>query len=132
MPVSDSKSRWRGMSAPFDPEEYFRFAREIAATSQSEAALRSAVSRAYYAVFLLARERMDVRVTARAHESVIRRLAEDGHVFLASLLGTIRSFRELADYSLAPDRPDHQSWEETWLRVERHVAHLIRELRRLP
>jgi len=47
------------MSNSFDPEQFFKFATVIVGDANAnEAALRSAISRAYYATFLVSRERL--------------------------------------------------------------------------
>ena len=66
-----------------------------------QALLRTAVSRAYYAIFLEARERLNITVQDHTvHRRVIERLREEGHPDLSSKLNSLRRQRLLADYNL--------------------------------
>ena len=99
-------------------EEFLRLA-ENYAQGQTEADWRSAVSRAYYAAFHVARQFMgDLGfVTPRAdqaHAFLWRRLGNCGHVPLAltgSRLNQLRGERNRADYDLSSDlaRKDAQA-----------------------
>ncbi len=44
----------------FDPREFLRIANQLAQHNDDEASLRSAVNRAYYSVFLLARQKVGI------------------------------------------------------------------------
>jgi len=90
---------------PFDPNEFLILAARLSqATAQAE--LRSAVSRAYYAAFLHAREVLGASGevvptgTGRDHGLVLRALRARGGG-TANLLGRLRAQRGYVDYDLA-------------------------------
>jgi uncharacterized protein (UPF0332 family) len=79
---------------------------ELTAIGTEERYLRSAVNRAYYACFHLARlgcERKWSWVPAEygQHRAVIRELREHRQTFLAGRLSRLLNLREHADYDLA-------------------------------
>ncbi len=91
-----------------NPDEFLKLAEQLAALS-SEAAHRSAVSRAYYGAFHLARslvESCEVRVlqSAEGHSGASRCLQNCGLSALAAAgreLDSLRSIRNKADYDLS-------------------------------
>jgi hypothetical protein len=96
----------------FDPRQYLSLAENVLAARADEAALRSAVSRAYYAAFLVAREYIDDRgITGRprsgrrlgSHERVIfsvGAIPDASSVTMRNLLFGLRRLRTNADYDL--------------------------------
>jgi uncharacterized protein (UPF0332 family) len=112
---------------PFDWREFLAFAEEIVANSAAtEASHRSAVSRAYYAVFNLARTHLvaEQRIDPARHEAheqvwlaleagsrAERRIGQGGR--------RLRYWRNWADY------------EETYPHVARDAASLVALARRL-
>ena len=92
--------------------EFLEFAAFLAAQNRNESARRSAVSRAYYGAFHLAREFLtelgvDVPANATGHEFVVLRLENCGYseaYEAGSLLADIRTERNRADYDLASQR----------------------------
>ena len=93
-----------------DARDYFRLA-ETLVTGSSEAEWRSAVSRAYYAAFHLARRLLlscgfEVPRADRAHAYLWRRIANCGDLNLVNegnQLNTLRGERNHADYDF--DKP---------------------------
>lgn len=91
-----------------NPEEFLVVAEQLA-KQPSEASKRSAISRAYYGVFHLARELIEscgvkVARSAEGHAIVMRCLQNCGLEKLAragSMLDSLRSIRNKADYDLA-------------------------------
>ena len=89
----------------FNWSEYLTIAKELALRSD-EAALRSALSRAYYAAFGTALERLAVTghaisQTAEAHSEVCRlyKNADDGPLHYVGIEGVrLRQLRRWADY----------------------------------
>ncbi|MDH0868396.1 hypothetical protein [Mitsuaria sp. GD03876] len=66
---------------------------------KDEASLRTAASRAYYAVFLLARKVANVQSRgADAHARTQQHFAASGYKDFAKRLGTLRKRRNSADY----------------------------------
>ena len=96
---------------PLDPELFLVQAERLTRTAENEADHRSAISRAYYACHLVARDALfgvDAGGGRRpSHWAVIRAVArhEDGESN-ANELWTLKAMREAADYvtdSLHPD-----------------------------
>lgn len=82
----------------FDPERFLEVAERMAAPTD-EANGRTAISRAYYGAFLLARDMADIKdMTARAHAETRRHYAECGEKEVAEDLQSLRTARNLADY----------------------------------
>ena len=116
--------------AEFDPLQFLRLADEIATDDADEAALRTAIGRAYYAVFLLARKHTSVRGRHQAHHRVREELG--GHSSrLAALLGTMASYRDLADYDLQPVNQQRQDWQRNWRLVRKNANEVLDELSKL-
>lgn len=115
----------------FDPLEFLRLADALVTDDTDEAALRTAIGRAYYAVFLLARAKTGVQGRRYAHERV-REAISPVNGRLASLLGTISTTRDYADYELRPANKDFIDWTRNWERVRRNVTSVLEELSTLP
>lgn len=94
----------------FDPKDFLTFARSCERSNPpSEAAHRTAISRAYYAAFLSVRDycdNQDIVVqgnVARSHDNVIRAMWEIPHhskYDMADELKRLKKLREAADYDL--------------------------------
>jgi len=91
---------------PFDPEQFLALAHDLARTDGAgEAAFRSAISRAYYAVFLKARASLEhsgqlqPTYTGRDHALIIAALRADGGA-QGDQLDKLRQDRARADYRL--------------------------------
>jgi hypothetical protein len=115
----------------FDPLEFLRLADELATDGADEAALRTAVGRVYYAVFLMARAKTGIRGRHQVHER-IRQAISPVDDQAASMLGSMSYFRMVADYELIPGNPQFQGWQTVWSRVRRDAATVIAALSRLP
>ncbi len=106
------------MPNPFDPWQYFRLAQRLVADldeTHREANLRAAVSRAYYAVFLIARDKARVRGKDGIHGQTkaavqARSFAAGGHY------EALRQMRVHADYLLKPGDPNYDSAYDDWQR----------------
>ena len=99
-----------------DAEAIFALAQELAALAGEageEIKLRSAVSRAYYAVFLLAREKTRVTAEHNAHAEVIRRVNRQYSLMTGDTLRKMRMRRNAADYEFPPPA-DLGDWKENW------------------
>jgi uncharacterized protein (UPF0332 family) len=83
----------------FDPVRFFLLARKLA--TGDESALRTSVSRAYYASFLVARERLGLshERIPDVHYRVIVELHRRSHL-VATQLHRLRQMRNRADYDL--------------------------------
>ena len=97
-----------------------------------EAELRSAVSRLYYALFHVARQRTEVGAsTTSAHTAVViavkRRDWSTG-----DQLDSLRKLRTAADYDLVPD-PSRAGtdWQANWQRAQAIASHILPKLLRM-
>ncbi len=103
--------------AAFDPHEFLAKASSLACGTD-ECSLRTAVNRSYYAVFLIARERLGVTQTERAHEAVRDRLRRRNNgERLARQMEQLYKLRTTADYDLDPQDPAYQNWRANWQRA---------------
>jgi uncharacterized protein (UPF0332 family) len=82
--------------------------------SDDEAKLRTAVSRTYYAAFLVAREAINERVRHSAHSRVIQAVGRQYGKILAGQLDALRRLRTVADYELAPVSSADRNWRLNW------------------
>ena len=115
----------------FDPNEFLRLAHAIARDSDDEARLRSAVGRAYYAVFLQARERLGLRGHRRKiHGLVIGRLKSVNRA-AGDQLDKLETLRGEADYELEVQDPLHRDWRSNWASASSYAAYISRRLRGL-
>lgn len=115
----------------FGPLDFLRLADTLATDDPDEAALRTAVGRAYYAVFLLARAKTGVEGKRQAHERV-RQAISPVNERLASLLGTIATARYFADYEPRPTNSNFSDWKRIWQQVRQNVTSVLDELETLP
>lgn len=122
------------MLNPFHPWGYFSLAQRLAADLEEthrEANLRAAVGRAYYAVFLIARDKANVRgkdgIHAQTKAAVQTRSFAAGGEYEA-----LRRMRVHADYLLKPSDPDYDAatadWQRNWEDAEWYAQSLFRFL----
>jgi hypothetical protein len=113
---------------PFDPTKLLTLAIAIAATAD-EASHRTAINRAYYAAFLLARSSvgLDSNTSSGVHMDVIDRLLPKN---LASKLDSLFRLRKVADYETVPRRSEHYDWTGNWERARRLAEIIVEELQR--
>jgi hypothetical protein len=97
------------LAAGFDPGDFLELAKRlVAGNSPTQAELRTAVSRAYYAAHLTVREKLtsdgtfQTTGTGDDHEMVITYLRQKDDV-LGDHLDSLRRRRNQADYRLEPD-----------------------------
>lgn len=115
----------------FDPLSFLQLADDLATDDADEAALRTAVGRAYYAVYLLARRHTSVEGRHQAHHRVRQELGLRSQR-LTALLGMMASYRDLADYDLQPTNPQRQDWRQNWTVVRQNARDVLDELSKLP
>jgi len=106
---------------PFDPAQFLRVAVSLAAQDMDEAALRTAVGRAYYSVFLVVRDKLGVTTTERVHGEVIRVLARRNRK-ATDQMRYLLNLRIAADYQLTPEGLGNQDWKNNWIRAQGAVA----------
>ena len=113
--------------------EYIDFAAKIAATYSHAASCRSAISRAYYGAFHLAKSLLDQLGSgpprnANAHVFVQHRLANCGHVHAieaGQLLGDLHTDRLTADYNLRKREVETISYARAAVVAARRIQNLI-------
>ena len=109
------------MPDPFRPQQFMEVARSLASAPTDEPRLRAAVSRAYYAVFLMVRDKAHLTGKESVHERA--KIAAASRSSAAG--GTFQTLRELrthADYVLKPGDPGYDpaydDWEDNWKNAE--------------
>jgi len=107
---------------PFAPALFLALARTLANQPTDEARLRTAVSRAYYAVFLTARDRL--RVPGTGHAAVLQ-ATRASHRAAGYQLDALYQLRVLADYNLDPADPTRTNWQTNWTRADALAARLM-------
>ena len=131
---------------PLDPELFLGQARRLANDAENEADYRSAVSRAYYACHLVARDALfgvDAGGGRRpSHWAVINSVNKvPGRHWDAYLLQALKRMREVADYvtdSLHPEvrrvfeRSQVADWEGLAAAALAVAGEVVPRLRRLP
>ena len=112
---------------PFDPVEFVMVAESLAATDSSEADLRTAVGRLYYAAMLTARDTLGVAGGRRVHGRVIGELRR--HDKIASIqLGRLHDLRALADYDTNIQDPLKADWRRNYNSARNLTAFVMRRL----
>ena len=115
------------ISDSFDPLEFLRVAESLAAGDASEANLRTAVSRTYYAVFLVIRERFGVEGKRNIHGRVI------GAVYAydkaaGERLQKLEALRALADYRLRDLDTLDRNWQDNYRKAHRFADFILQRL----
>ena len=112
---------------PFDPGQFFAVTETLASREQSEAALRTAVGRAYYSVFLRARRALNVLGSRNIHNRVIsevRRLDRP----TGDSLGKLEELRIRADYDLDVEDPFFTDREANWRKARAFATYVLRRI----
>ena len=89
--------------------------------------IRSAVSRAYYSVFLLAQQKMRVNTSVDVHAEVIRSVKRNSFLIAQSLY-ELKEYRQSADYHFPPDE-EYKDWHKNWNEVDKKASSLLRKLK---
>ena len=125
---------------PFNPVNFFEVAEAVSSKpNPSEAELRTSVGRAYYASFLVARDRLcEINVLPewgrdfdKIHDKVIEKVSsvKSG---LGNNLRNLRRLRTQADYVLSEEYPNYRheyaSWTQNWENANRLSSNLITHL----
>src|SRR5579863_7841486 len=112
----------------FDHRPLLNLAEELAqmaAADANEIKLRAAVGRAYYAVFLAAREKFGVTATKDVHAEVGRAVGRSLGRIASDKLFAFKSLREAADYQFPPQDPAHSDWTKNWADAKLMADHLL-------
>lgn len=115
---------------PFDPVLFLRVAAILASSEANEAMLRTAVGRAYYAVFLVARDRLGIVSSEKVHSEVIRVLTRRDRK-LGNQMFFLLNLRLAADYQLLPERESEQNWRVNWRRAQDLAEFLLPKIERI-
>lgn len=116
---------------PLDPRDFLAIAERVATDHlNSEAALRTAVGRAYYATFLRARERLGVGGRHRIHRKVISALKRADSA-AGNQLDKLEELRGIADYDLNVRDPLRSNWNDNWTMAEGFANHVLRRIERI-
>ncbi len=118
-------------SQSFDPEGFLNLARQLGGQSD-EASLRTAVGRAYYAVFLIAKARLLVGDAPNVHALVIEKIRARNNTHLwVKQLGTLRELRKTADYEPLPLNQSLRNWQHNCRKALGLAEHLLDKVRAL-
>jgi hypothetical protein len=121
------------MTQSFDPLDFLGLARELGNRNQDEASLRTAVGRAYYALFIIARDKLGFATKKRAvHTLVTKELKKrKGYRSTADQFAALKRLRHAADYQMLPYDPADRDWQNNWSRTESLVNQILRKLQAL-
>ena len=104
------------MLTAFDPLKFFNLAQELAKEEGDEAKLRTAVGRAYYALFLFAKEKTGARGN---HEQIIMTIKRrSGYKATGDQLGALHRLRIVADYQVVPIEEENKDWKDNWEKAQ--------------
>lgn len=115
----------------FDPQDIVTLAYMLG-SGTDEASYRSAVSRAYYGVFLIAREHLRVRAKRgeNIHGKVVQELRMRDNT-IGNQLDKMRKLRNQADYDIGPSDSGVGLWAQRWRQVEPILRSLPSRVKRL-
>ena len=114
------------MTSSFEPRELFEIALQHGHSGASEAHLRTAINRAYYATFWLARGKTYIQDREQVHTKVIGALKKIPEFRQAwRQLESLYHLRLLADYHSVPENPLDGDWERNWSKARSFAEYLI-------
>lgn len=117
------------MIMAFDSLGFLRLARNLADRDGDEAEFRTALGRAYYALFLIAREKTAISGRRNVHNRVINALRQRRtYRVAADQLDVLRRLRVVADYELLPVDQDQRDWRSNWARAQALVDRILPRL----
>ena len=121
------------MTQLFDPLDFLDLARELGNRNQDEASLRTAVGRTYYALFIVARDKLGFTAKKRAvHTLVTKELKKrKGYRSTADQFAALKRLRHTADYQMIPYDPADRDWQNNWFRAESIVNQILHKLQAL-
>ena len=121
--------------APFRPQQFMEIAWNLAAPPTDEARLRAAVSRAYYAIFLLVRDKAGIAGKDRVHERAKIAVAAQSSA-AGGTFQTLRELRTHADYVLKSGNsgydPAYDNWADNWKNADWCYDFLLNFISRWP
>ena len=108
----------------FNPLDFLRTAEFLAERDPSEASLRTAVSRTYYAVLLTAADSLGVIAGQHIHTRAIGELLKyDREAGLQ--LRQLKNLREIADYDLDVQDPLRTDWRHNYQMARAFAAFVL-------
>lgn len=116
---------------PFNPTEFFALAQQLATPPTTEARLRTAVGRAYYAVLIATRDRLAITATEGVHGLTVRE-AKNRYRSYGDQLDSFRRLRTKADYNMLPTDPALPDWPALWNRADALAKRLLGQVASLP
>ncbi len=114
----------------FNPMKFLEVAIKLAENGD-EANLRTAVGRAYYAVFLVTRDKLGIKATEDSHKKVLEALHKRNHITLKDQLKAVRDLRTVADYEMIPENENCRNWETNWIRQKAFIDKLLPQVNAL-
>lgn len=130
------------MANQFDPLEFAQYAQRSVLADQSEACLRTAVGRLYYAAFLTAlwrlypqgtipRHRLEQQPTnRRSIHAVVVDDVRDRSFMAGTQLDRLRVLRVQADYHPSPE-PRYAEWTSNWQNASALCQSVLPSIQRL-
>lgn len=120
------------MNQPLDPLSLIELAQELAVQDGEEVKLRTAVNRAYYALFLIAREKIGLQSRDNVHTKTIQAIKRQrGYRAAGEQLDALRRLRTIADYELLPGNARDRDWKLNWQRTRLLMNELLPKLQDL-
>jgi hypothetical protein len=114
----------------FDPLAFLALAERLAESSHDESHLRTAVGRAYYALYLLARTKLGKKPGSGEKDNTMKALKKRDPS-AESQLATLERLRVHADYLLEPVAPYDGTWDDNWSVTEKLVEEIRPKLEQL-
>ena len=111
----------------FNPEEFRRIATSLVLSDSSEASLRTAVNRLYYATFLATREALSVSGSRTIHGRVSGELRRYDRL-AGERLERLFELRRLADYMLDVADPLRTDWQYNYRMASALSEYVLRRL----
>jgi hypothetical protein len=116
------------MLKTFMPIDFLAVARDLANRSQDEATLRAAIGRAYYAVFLTARDKAHIQGTDGLHVRVKNAIKTRDYI-AAAAFKSLGDLRVEADYVTVTRDPTYQDWLANWRLADHYATELVEFLK---
>lgn len=116
------------MPQPFNPLDFLKLARDLA-TNPDDAKLRAAVNRAYYALFLIARDKAGITGPQDVHKRTVTAVKQrTNYLATGNDLDQLRILRIEADYCLIPSKPLYNDWVANWTKAEQIIHRVLPKL----
>jgi hypothetical protein len=114
----------------FDPLLFLSLARELG-QSDDENKLRTAVGRAYYAIFLVARDKLSVVAGEKTHKEVFESLKRRNQFRVRDQMMSLYKLRQVADYEMVGLEDHCKNWKSNWTRQEKLADVVLPHVRSL-